>query len=81
MSAEVFTFVKYTFGDEKFIYTFDGATNGSLEMKIIMKVIDSHTKEKIYVVSGCHGKKNGDNWVSDGKKCGFQNRTFGESIL
>lgn len=45
--SEVFTFVKYTFGDEKFIYTFDGVTNGSYQMRIIMNIMQYYTEKKI----------------------------------
>lgn len=81
MSKKVFTFVKYTFGDEKIIYTFDGVTNGSLQIRMIMNIMHDCTEKKIYVISGCHGVKNGNNWEKNGKKGGLQNRTIEKNIL
>lgn len=65
MAVPVVSAVKYTFSDEKFIYTFDGKTNGSHEMKIITHIMHENpgTKKKIYVICGCHGHRDqSQNW-------------------
>lgn len=62
----VFNIIKYTIEDGSFFYTFPDFMDGIVQVKLIGKITREYENPKIYLITGCHGAPNGENWEDDG---------------
>lgn len=69
---EKITFIRYKYEEDKYIYTFNGNTNGNCQTKMIMEIKNTEPESKIYVITGCDGKMDGKNWSTELGKCLFE---------
>lgn len=58
--------LKYMLGENKFIYTFNGKVSGEIELELVRRIV-TDSKNKVYIISGCHGHSSGENWIKEGK--------------
>lgn len=58
--------LKYKLGENKFMYTFNGKVSGNIELELIRRIV-TESKNRVYIISGCHGHSSGENWIEKGE--------------